>query len=1218
MAQDCASHLLHETKLECDQQYAQKTKSLEKALKSQAILGHRHPELKSQNILEPCSGTEDLLEIPVVVHIVHANQALGSSENPTDTEVMAVLNGTNSRFRNASGATFANPLSGVDMNIELVLAKRDPNGNATTGIERINNSSTALNVFNVNNTQNAHFWPTDRYLNIYLVKDICLSCPGSTYTSGYSSLVGSHGNDDDGIVIKVDDFWVGLLCHEVGHYGNLRHVFLGNSCINNDCLSDGDRVCDTPPKDIAGLNTGLCGAPGNSCSTDDDDSNSYNPYRPVFAGGIGDVNDILENYMDYTGGCWEAFTVGQKERWRNAIKIARGSILDSDATIPVSSVEAGISSVIFPTDQVCGNSFQPIIEIKNQGNNTLTSAQISISIDGAASQSAGTWTGSLPSGATAQYTLPNQPISNFGTIEMEVTIDNPNGNGDDAYDLNDVFCQVFERSAGITDFPYCEDHESASEWIIRNPDSDITFVVEAQTACDASDNNHLRFPSWGNAIDPTRKDALLSKAMDFSNFQEVSFEFDVAYVQSAGNTHTVLDVSVSTNCGGSYTSVYNKTGVDLASTGGSSAFGAWSPANCTQWKTELINLDSYAGMNEVIIQMEVSSANVNGTSTYFFGQDLYLDNLCVEGRLNCAPPRPIVTEPTGALCGVLPTLLASSPIPSGFSNYSYQWYLDGVALSNSNSQSMTASVVGNFQVRLISPNGNCDSPLSAIYAVAPANSISSPNFCESFESGLPSDWRFESGSAGADWMNGSVSGCSSNGGSALILRPSSILSGPALFRIESPVLDLTNRSNAELNFDISHRRPAFCNWIMSMDISVSTDCGGSWNSVYSKNDHYPSGAGVCLPVATTPSSSPLHTELQGSTFPSGMDPASCSNWRNDVVNLSSYSGKTILLRFEVELASSLAEDLFIDNICVSSSSCSTNTFYADVDGDTFGDSNFPLSLCSGAGLVTIGQDCNDGNAAVNPNATEVADGVDNDCDSSIDEGFGSRLFMTALLEGNYQTSSNEMTTTLNSNGLLPLSQPYSVSPWNVAGVASLPNQAAIPNDAVDYVLVEARQGTPANSGGPNTNMVERQVGFLLKNGSIVSLDGSMGLSFTTLTAGQNYYFLLRHRNHLDVMTANPITASSSMTHNFTSGFSAAYGPEQVKDLGNGRFALHAGDFVPDASIQNTDYDAWFVDPSVLNSYKMQDGNLDGVVQNTDYDTWFLNKAKLGHNEVNLP
>jgi uncharacterized repeat protein (TIGR02543 family) len=69
----------------------------------------------------------------------------------------------------------------------------------------------------------------------------------------------------------------------------------------------------------------------------------------------------------------------------------------------------------------------------------------------------------------------------------------------------------------------------------------------------------------------------------------------------------------------------------------------------------------------------------------------------------------------------------------------------------------------------------------------------------------------------------------------------------------------------------------------------------------------------------------------------------------------------------------------------------TTTYYLDADGDSYY-TGAPVAACAspGAGWVTFviaGGDCDDGIAAINPGATEVCNGVDDDCDGLTDEGF---------------------------------------------------------------------------------------------------------------------------------------------------------------------------------------------------------------------------------------
>ena len=63
-----------------------------------------------------------------------------------------------------------------------------------------------------------------------------------------------------------------------------------------------------------------------------------------------------------------------------------------------------------------------------------------------------------------------------------------------------------------------------------------------------------------------------------------------------------------------------------------------------------------------------------------------------------------------------------------------------------------------------------------------------------------------------------------------------------------------------------------------------------------------------------------------------------------------------------------------------------NTWYADIDGDGFGDAGSAQQACSQPGGTSINDDdCNDALAAVSPSAVELCDGIDNDCDQQTDE-----------------------------------------------------------------------------------------------------------------------------------------------------------------------------------------------------------------------------------------
>ncbi len=217
--------------------------------------------------------------------------------------------------------------------------------------------------------------------------------------------------------------------------------------------------------------------------------------------------------------------------------------------------------------------------------------------------------------------------------------------------------------------------------------------------------------------------------------------------------------------------------------------------------------------------------------------------------------------------------------------------------------------------------------------------------------------------------------------------------------------------------------------------------------------------------------------------------------------------------------------------------------------------------------------------------------------------------LRVFLEGPYKNN-NSMQANLAS--IIPLEQTYNQAPYNYMGNEEM---NTVPLDVVDWVLVEARSGVPSLTGSRSTLTAERRAGVLLSSGEIVDPNGGAPLQFSNITAGQEYYFVVRHRNHLDVMTADPIVVGSAVTYDFTSAQNKALGNQQMKLASDGKAVMYSGDFNGDATIQTTDFDEWNFDPALLNVYYKTDGNLDGTIQNTDFDLWKLNKATLGIAEL---
>ena len=266
------------------------------------------------------NGQEKLLAdftLPVVVHIIHGNGA----ENIPDAVVLQGIQDLNDAFANVG---YYDPATGVDTRIQFCLAKRDPFGNATTGINRVQSPLTDMIIETEDIAmKDLSRWDPLNYINIWLVREICSSGSGCG-VAGYAYFPSSHGGPEDGLVAEAGFFGSsnansGVHIHEMGHYLGLYHTFQGG-CGNDDCLLDGDRVCDTPPDQSTAWVP--CNSSPNTCDTD---ANS---------GFATDQPDMIWNYMDYTDfNCYSAFTQGQADRMVFSIENPRASLLDSKGCV---------------------------------------------------------------------------------------------------------------------------------------------------------------------------------------------------------------------------------------------------------------------------------------------------------------------------------------------------------------------------------------------------------------------------------------------------------------------------------------------------------------------------------------------------------------------------------------------------------------------------------------------------------------------------------------------------------------------------------------------------------------------------------------------------------------------------------------------------------------------------------------------------------------------
>lgn len=422
-AQDhpCASDQRHNQLLESDPVYQRSFFNLERRIHAM-----RHEVQSRMSVVHT---------IPVVVHVMHEGEPIGTGSNITDEQVLSAIEALNEDFRKMAGSNGDG--NGVDVELEFCLAVRDPQGNGTTGINRIDASvvtdyaemgieATSSTGADESEVKALSTWPNTDYLNIWVVNEI-EDNDASGGVQGYAYFPTSNVND--GIVILHNAFGtVGnlkpntdmnrTLTHEVGHSFALYHTFHdSDDCSETNCETQGDRVCDTPTSVLQ-----------ISCSS------------PACSG-----TQQVENYMDYTTEtCRNMFTQGQKERMWAALLEERLSLTTSMGCIPVADLDAGVNSVESPVGGQCSGSISPQVTIANYGANTLTAVTIEY---GAGSYTESyQWTGTLAQGHTASVALPAFNAAD-GSYNFQARTANPNG-AQDEMPANDNETSAFTVGGG--------------------------------------------------------------------------------------------------------------------------------------------------------------------------------------------------------------------------------------------------------------------------------------------------------------------------------------------------------------------------------------------------------------------------------------------------------------------------------------------------------------------------------------------------------------------------------------------------------------------------------------------------------------------------------------------------------------------------------------------------------------------------------------------------
>jgi PKD repeat protein len=272
-----------------------------------------------------------IVSIPIVVHIVHNGEAVGTGANLSQAQVSAQLAVLNEDFRRKAGTPgFNDNPAGADIEIEFCLSPVDENGvtMAEPGIDRYDGNQTDWSREEIENKlKPTTIWNPNLFYNIWTVKfdPVDANLIGYAQFPDQSGLPGLQEKggpaSTDGVVIRYQSFGSvdkgnfpvmqapynkgRTLTHETGHWLGLRHIWGDGNCAE-------DFVSDTPP----------ASGPSSGC-----------PVGRISCGGV----NMVQNYMDYSDdACMNIFTTGQKNRMRAVIENSprRQSLIEANLCSP--------------------------------------------------------------------------------------------------------------------------------------------------------------------------------------------------------------------------------------------------------------------------------------------------------------------------------------------------------------------------------------------------------------------------------------------------------------------------------------------------------------------------------------------------------------------------------------------------------------------------------------------------------------------------------------------------------------------------------------------------------------------------------------------------------------------------------------------------------------------------------------------------------------------
>lgn len=563
--------------------FQEKAKQDPTLLQNRELLERETEEYANSNPQQKLTGVPKI--IPVVFHVIHE----GGAENISKAQMLNQIETLNEDFRRLNPDTGNTPAVfqslSADVNVEFRMAQLDPSGNCTDGITR---TFSHLTNNARDNVKALVYWPSNKYLNIWIVKTIENINGNPGFVIGFAQFPGGPASTD-GVVLRHDytgsigtalnsGFNGRTASHEVGHWFNLRHIWGDATCGN-------DFVADTPVQNI-------------------NQSNCPNWPDIDVACNNGPNGAMFCNYMDYTNGdCQNMFSNGQSIRMNAALNSTQSgrnnlwSLTNLTAT---------------GTDGTPAVTCVPIADFNSQLKMICVGTTLVFN-DGSWQGDPTTWDWQFPGGTPSSSTSQNPSVqyNTPGTYDVSLTVTNSAGTDTK---LAPGMIVVSPGWAALNTYPFSEGFEGGTfpinDWFITNENPN-TNTWEQTTVAAHSGSNSVRIYNYtGNA---NGIDAFITTSFDLTYVSLTEMMFWRAFAHRSTLTTDQLKVYASTNCGQLWGVRYTKTGIPLSTAGMISS--VFIP-NASQWALDSVNLSAIAVSGQPNVRFKFEYIQDTGNNIY--------------------------------------------------------------------------------------------------------------------------------------------------------------------------------------------------------------------------------------------------------------------------------------------------------------------------------------------------------------------------------------------------------------------------------------------------------------------------------------------------------------------------------------------------------------------------------------------------------------------------